>query len=842
MSRVLCHSVCLIVLSLLPSPPAAAGSVNALGKPPQSAAFLDLYCMECHDADTHKGGLNLETLPFDLSGSKNQHAWETIFERVQSGSMPPQKAAQPAAYERQQIISALEAPLREASLLRQKTQGRVVLRRLSRLQYQDTLRDLLDLPALEVKDLLPDESPVAGFDNISAAQSISSTHLVRYQQAAEAALSAAIPVAAFTPIRLNVSGREFFEAPQRRNIFESNKCWVRGDAMVVPANLTRPYRTVAPPPAPADGRYRIRLTGYALNTEGKTLPISFNYLEHPILQYGKDLAWRDLPPEVPKTVSVEVTLKKGQVVDLIGWTLPHISQISSKIKDIPPDQWTGPAYAIERMEVDGPLEKPDGPLESWPPRSYQHLFGSLPLKTGLELLAEKDPKRPVAPREKRSAEAWRKDPLGPVSIAPKEDAAGLIRAFVPRAFRRPVSGEILQHYVRTANRLLDAGVTFDEAMRETYKSILCSPHVLFFDEKPGPLDAYALATRLSYFLWNSGPDDLLLQAASTGALLTPRELHEQVERMLEHERAKRFTTQFAGQWLELGKIDATTPDMALYKEFDRILMVSSVRETELFFEEILNKDLSVCSFVHSDWTFLNRRLAQHYGISFDFPLGYELERVALPPNSHRGGVITHASVLKVTADGARTSPILRGKWMCERILGITPPPPPSGIPAIEPDTRGAVTIRQQLEKHRSTEACASCHRLIDPPGFALESYDVIGGWREFYRVSVPTGKSVHLPNYPNRWVNRGPDVEVGDKMPDGRSFADIEEYKRLVLMNPEVVARSLANRLITYATGAEVQFADREIVDQIVVRAASKNYGLRSLIHEVVQSRPFLNK
>jgi hypothetical protein len=333
-----------------------------------------------------------------------------------------------------------------------------------------------------------------------------------------------------------------------------------------------------------------------------------------------------------------------------------------------------------------------------------------------------------------------------------------------------------------------------------------------------------------------------MQAASTGALLKPQVLHDQVERMLSHPNAERFTAQFASQWLELDKIDATTPDMALYREFDRILMISSVKETELFFEEILKKNLSVSNFVHSDWTFINRRLAQHYGIASETSLGFELEKVALPQNSHRGGVITHAIVLKITADGAHTSPILRGKWMCERILGIKPPPPPPGVPGIEPDIRGAVTIRQQLEKHRSTEACASCHTLIDPPGFALESYDVIGGWREFYRASVSTGKPVLLPNYPNRWVNRGPAVEIGDKMPDGRPFADIEEYKKLVLTDPEAIARNLTNRLLTFATGADVQFADREIVNQIVARAAAKNYGLRSLIHEVVQSRPFLNK
>jgi hypothetical protein len=296
------------------------------------------------------------------------------------------------------------------------------------------------------------------------------------------------------------------------------------------------------------------------------------------------------------------------------------------------------------------------------------------------------------------------------------------------------------------------------------------------------------------------------------------------------------------KWLDLHKIESTTPDMKLYPEFDRILMESSVRETNLFFEEILRHNRSVLEFVDSDWTFLNQRLAQHYGVSVGEPLGHELQKVKLPPGSHRGGVITHASVLKVTANGASTSPVLRGKWICERILGIDPPPPPKDVPAVEPDTRGSTTIRQQLAKHRSTEACKGCHALIDPPGFALESYDVIGGWRDFYRASQPTGKSVVLANYPNRRVNRGPDVEVGDRLPDGRPFADVEAYKKLILGDPDAIARSLVKRVLMFATGGEIQFADREVIEQIVTRLRQDNYGLRSLVHEVVQSRPFQHK
>jgi hypothetical protein len=265
------------------------------------------------------------------------------------------------------------------------------------------------------------------------------------------------------------------------------------------------------------------------------------------------------------------------------------------------------------------------------------------------------------------------------------------------------------------------------------------------------------------------------------------------------------------------------------------------RETTMFFDEVLRNDRSVAEFVHSDWSVLNERLAKHDGIPG--VAGGELRMVKLPANAHRGGLLTHASILKITADGTKTSPILRGKWVLERILGLPPAPPPPNISAIEPDIRGATTIRQQLDKHRNIEACAACHRHIDPPGFALESFDVIGGWREFYRATAYKREAiVPLPNYPGRQVIRGLDVEIGGKTHDGREFKNIDDYKQILLSDKDQLARNVAQKLIVYATGADIQFADREVIEQLVKQSREKNYGLRSLLHDVVQSRVFLNK
>src|SRR5262249_13219916 len=283
------------------------------------------------------------------------------------------------------------------------------------------------------------------------------------------------------------------------------------------------------------------------------------------------------------------------------------------------------------------------------------------------------------------------------------------------------------------------------------------------------------------------------------------------------------------------------PDPQLYGDFDGTLLWAIPRETHLFFEEVLKNDRSLLDFVDSDWTMLNERLARHYGIPD--VAGNDLRKVALPPGSHRDGGMTHASGLKVPADGTRTSPVLRGKWVLERIIGKPPAPPPPDVPSLEPDIRGATTIRQQLDKHRTIAACASCHVHIDPPGFALENFDPIGGWRDYYRAPTPTKAGVgNLPGYTGRSSYRRPDVEKGGETHDGHKFENIDEYKKRLLADKDQLARNLTQKLLIYATGAEIQFADREVVEQIVARMRDKNYGFRTLVHEVVQSRVFVNK
>jgi hypothetical protein len=308
--------------------------------------------------------------------------------------------------------------------------------------------------------------------------------------------------------------------------------------------------------------------------------------------------------------------------------------------------------------------------------------------------------------------------------------------------------------------------------------------------------------------------------------------------MLKDPKAAAFTENFVGQWLSLRNIDATAPDPTLYPEYDDSLKVAMVKETNLFFDEVLKNDLPLTNFVSSEFSILNGRLAQHYGIPG--VTGMAFRKVALPKSSHRGGVLTMASVMKVTANGTTTSPVLRGAWVLDRIIGTPPPKPSVDVEAVEPDIRGAVTIRDQLAKHRQRAECASCHTKIDPPGFALESFDVIGGWRENYR-SVGKGGEVVLDGRKMRY-RKGLPVDCADVLADGRKFQNIDDFKEALLKDKDQLAWALGEKLLSYATGAAQTKSDKAEIEAIVAAVRTKGYGFRALVHEIVQSKAFQSK
>jgi hypothetical protein len=800
--------------------------------PGEVAALVKAHCVDCHSGEKPEAGLDLTEVKFDLADQRAFATWVRVHDQLEAGEMPPADADQPSPDERRAAVGTLHQTLHAASLARQRTEGRVALRRINRTQHENTLNDLLGV-SVKLGDVLPDDGSVAGFDNVSEGLDVSSSHLVRYQQAADLALDAAIATRPPKKLAFRRTGKEAFE----RSLQNYRDKTVRLDGERVNVHIGLPnHGSIQSDEVPTTGRYRLKIVAQAVNTGDRPVPLEVRIVKTVHQPEGKTLATFDAPPDRPGVFEIETVLDKRNGIRINGWQLPNEGAVKQQLKGQPLDEtFTGPGFALELMELEGPLGE-------FPPPSHTRLFGDLPLKPASVVKAERAGQKPPEIRENRSDDEWRRDPLIPVSTDPQADGRRLLGDFLTRALRRPVDDAMLASSIAVFQALLDEGEEFHTALRNTYKAILSSPRFFYFDERPGSLDDHAVASRLSYFLWSTLPDDELAAVAARGELRTPAVLRAQVERMLDDDRAQRFIDNFTGQWLELRNINATSPDRRMYGEFDDFLLWSMPFETQRYFSEMVRHDRSVAEFVDSDWTMLNSRLAQHYGI--DGVHGGELRRVSLPPGSHRGGVLTHASILKVTANGTTTSPILRGKWVLEKIIGTPPAPPPPNVGAIEPDIRGSTTIRQQLEKHKAIAACASCHKHIDPPGFALESFDVIGGWREFYRVSQD-GKAkgeIPLPNYPERKVWRGPDVEIGGTTAQGREFKNIDDYKALLLEDKEQLARNLARQLLVFATGAEVQFADREVVQSIVARTRERNYGLRSLVHEVVQSPAFLAK
>ena len=824
--RILPAVVCVWLSVPADSQPASAAM------PAEVSRVFDTYCMACHDDATRAGSFSLQSLEQRFGQRDLLRRWVQVHDRVAEGKMPPADASQPTTAERRQVVQWLNTVLTKASLVEQQASGRVPLRRLNRVEYENTLRDLFGIH-VNVQELLPDDGAAAGYDTVSEALTISPVHLVRYQEAAERAIATAVPWRPRGRVEQRVTGREHTLRKHYEAVLERS-ARLDGDAVVYVAEDTR-HLSIRSATTRRPGRYRIRASVRAVGTAGQPLPVFVGFVHRRPIQWDRledVVGIYDAPPGTSRVLDFEADLGEQENLFVTGWTLPYYTSAvhKQKLQEHTVAEIAGPALAVDWIEI-------TGPLDTWPPLGYRRLFGNLPMTCDRIASGRLKEEQAVLQHDNE----WKADPWYPVTDSPKADADRLIRDFLPLAFRRPVPAAEADRFVKFAQARLDGGYTFPEAMKAAYRLVLCSPKFLCRYEEPGRLDDYALASRLSYFLWSSMPDDELFKLAGQNRLHEPEVLRAQVERMLGDPKAARFTDNFTGQWLDLRKMMMTKPDR-MYPEFDKYLLWSMPRETTAFFDEVLRNNRSLLEFVDSDWTMLNERLAQHYGI--EGVHGMELRKVPLPADSRRGGVMTHASVLKVTANGTTTSPITRGAWVLERILGQPPSPPPPNLPAIEPDTRGATTIRQQLELHRNAPACATCHREIDPPGFALESFDVIGGWRERYRSGNGGGDNdyLELVRYPGKKVWLGREVETGYITPDGQAFESVNDYRKILLQNPDQIARNLVEQVLTYSTGSAVEFADRAVVDEIVARLRTKNYGFRTLIHEVVRSRPFLHK
>jgi hypothetical protein len=770
-------------------------------------AFLAAHCVRCHSGEKPKGDFEADKLPADFADRAARDRWAAVLGHLKAGTMPPPKVKErPNEKDTRAAIRWIAGKLEAV----RATEGRTVLRRLNRIEYENTVRDLLGIH-VELQELLPADSSMNGFDTSGEAHHVSSFLMEKYLEAADVALGKAIANLPQPPV---VKKRYTLHEERAVKVSTESVYLKRDDELVMFSSSAWNSIVVGQFYPPDRGKYRIRISAAGYQSGEK--PVTFRVDAGPMLMGTKNhlVDYFDAPPGKPRVFEFVDDFEARNHIRISPYGLAG----ANVVHKIGAEKYEGPGLAVQYVEVEGPLH------DTWPPESHRRIFGDLAQKPA-----------PIYNYSKR---------VEVVSKNPEADAEKILRNFARRAFRRTVTDADIRPYVALVKAKLDAKQSFEQAVRVGLTAIMVSPDFLFLRERPGKLDDFALASRLSYFLWSRMPDEELLTLAEAGKLTegTPGKpgaiLRQQVERMLKHPKAAAFTTNFVGQWLGLRDIDFTEPSFLLYPEYDAMLRVAMVKEAELFFTEVLRHDLSLRNFVSSDFTMLNGRLAKHYGIPG--VEGAEFRKAQLPPGSHRGGVLTMAGVLKVTANGTTTSPVVRGAWVLDRILGTPAPPPPKDVPAIEPDIRGATTIREQLAKHRADPSCASCHARIDPPGFALESFDVIGGWRDNYRTTG-SGKTVIVDGRRMPY-HEGKKVDPSDALPDGSKFANVDEFKQLLLRDKDQIARALTAKLLTYATGAAPSAADRDEIEAIVGRVRGKNYGFRTLVHAVIQSELFRTK
>lgn len=878
--------------------------------------YLEEHCLDCHDSSTKKGGLDFEATFLQLDKPDNFAQWTRVHDRIAKGEMPPKsRREQPSTRENSDVLMLLDARLHDADSARISKTGRTAFRRLTAQEYENALRDLLHLPGLRIKHLLPEDERRHGYDKIAQALDFSNVHLNQFMDAAELALSAAIATRSSPPPVLK---RQFGAAT-------GTETWnwiARGDAVLL---KDKQFDPLLPLPDAHESLWgkegsdhlarRRKQLGHQLQNHSSAVgyftgPVERTFVTS--LQFSPVYAgpyrirtsawgfwWNQgsveephrnesfmlsvwLPLDGPRFVHspsrrlgmFDVASRESRVHEYTGWLdvneelLFEMGTPTGYEKNHGRwvSQWpgsctvySGPGIALDWFEVEGPL------FEQWPPRSHQALLGSLPIREFPRNSDMLPPKRlPVRqhshtassrPQNADISKEEREPRLETVaSENPPKDAARLLEAFLPRAFRRSVPAQEIDSYVQIALREMGRHLCFEDAMKEAYKTALCSVDFLFTGEpvadKPGVeapasrirLSGRSLAERLALWLWNSVPDEELTALAHEGRLHERVTLQKQINRLLSDPRSERFIADFVGQWLDLRKIDATQPDTRLYPEYREHLKESIVAETRAYFRELITHNLSVTHLVHSRFAMLNQSLADHYGIPH--VTGSAIRRVPLPEGNPRGPFLTQAAILKVTANGTTTSPVTRGAWINERILGNPIPPPPPGVPAIDPDTRGTKTIREQLERHRSDARCAGCHAKIDPPGFVLESFDVIGGFRERYRALSAGDQSASFA-FASGWnprIRLAQPVDPSGQLPSGEAFSDLAAFQALIQQNPEALAENMVRQFLLYGTGAEIHYSDRREIARIVAQTRSQSYGIRSLLEAIIHSDLFLTK
>lgn len=789
-----------------------AGAVS--GEEPFEA-FLEKHCIVCHGPQNEEGDLRLHQLSRDFKSGADTHHWAEVLDKVNSGEMPPEKELQPTQEEIAAFVMSLDSRLKEGRASRMAARPAVAHYRLSRTEYQNTVYDLLGVRYDPTKPgELNEDTLWHGFERIGSELSLSPSHVDRYYRAAEIVLDRAFPAASVEPLKVRKTAAELYPSGGKDQQAALDKFGIK-----------RPLRRVIYPgsaPAPValspgwlgigigpkhSGLYKVRIKASGIRPPGgQPAHLRIGAIGEAEMPLGEGRIGFDItaPEDSPEVYEAELSLEMPK-------TLGFSVVASDEVKGLHFRRLFGSTvftHSSEALLLTSP--------------AFPQLFDGE--GNGLYSLVLLDWVEWEGPLVSEAEKSRRTEVLPPDDATPEVVAEHLQR-FAQRAWRRPVKKEELERYLQSYRTEREAGEKMADAYRVALHGVLTSRHFIYLVEGDKVarerLTDSELASRLSYFLWSSMPDDGLLTAAK-GGTLSGDGLQKEVDRMLADGKASRFVDDFARQWLQLHRVGMFTPDKKLYPTYDAWLETSMKAEPVEFFRELFATNLSVDGFIDSDWTMANARLCDFYGLPEPKTGGFQ--RASLKPEHHRGGLLTMGAVLGLTSDGTRHRPVHRGAWLSEVVLGKTPPPPPANVPAIEPNPpqNPKATLREKIEAHRNDANCAACHAKIDPLGLAWDNYDAIGQWRTREKVAAGVGED--------------PLIDPSGLMPDGRAFKDATEFKRLLLEDRDKVARAFIEHLCTYGLRRVLTIDDQDDLKMIDEEAKKNQYRVKDIVRAVALS------
>ncbi len=761
---------------------------------PSTRSFFETYCLRCHNAQKQEGQFRLDTLSRDFADQMIAQRWSEVVFRMNSGEMPPKKEPQPKPDELGKAVEWLSTRLKEGEAARMARRGPVAHYRLSREEYGHTVYDLLGVYFdVNLPGAFNEDPRWHGFDRIGSLLSLSPSHVDRYFRAAETVLARAFPE---QPPAVQKSRRE-------ANVGQEK--WLQEQGLAGPVRWAIwPGHGQHVVNAPVPGLYRIRIQLSALPSFKGRLPhlaLWHHQLKRSVV--GVDV---EAAEDKPTVIEIEAFLPEGNfnVMNespgmLADGQTPNVNQfpfVNTKVSR--PNRPTAYRLFNDEGRLIFPLL-----IVDW-------------VETEGPILLESD-------RKKREG-------LMPVKDGDLAEARDCLKRFASRAWRRPATDAELDRCVRVIQSEIAAGEKPRSAYLAAMVAVLTSKSFYYLEEgtptqRRTEVTDWELASRLSYFLWSSMPDDELFSLAQQGRLHHPEILRAQVFRMIADPKIERLTQSFPRQWLQLHRVGAFAPDASLYPDYDKWLEQSMVLETTSYFNEVFSKNLSLREFLASDWTMLNQRLAMHYGLPL--PVATGIQRVVLKPEDHRGGLLTQASVLSLTSDGTRHRPVHRGVWVSEAVFGRTPPPPPPNVEPLAPTpgNQPKATIRMQLDAHATHATCASCHQKIDPLGFAFDNYDAIGRWRTTEQVAGGKGDD--------------PIVNASGSLPDGRRYNGSDDFKKLLVQDIDRFAEAFVEQLATYSLRRVMTIDEAAQIKTIAKASQPSDYKLRSVIENLVLSDLF---